>query len=41
MLSAAGFDTGRFHALPIESEAKGPALFAAVATKSAIAPVQR
>ena len=33
MLSAAGFDAVRFHALPIEDDARGPALFAAVATK--------
>jgi ubiquinone/menaquinone biosynthesis C-methylase UbiE len=34
MLSAAGFDNIRIHPLPIEEEAKGPALFAAVATKA-------
>lgn len=34
LLAAAGFDRVRFHALPINQEAKGPALFAAVATRS-------
>ena len=34
LLTAAGFDGVRIHALPISEDAKGPALFAAVATKS-------
>jgi ubiquinone/menaquinone biosynthesis C-methylase UbiE len=33
MLIAAGFECVRFHPLPIDSDAKGPALFAAVAVK--------
>ena len=33
MLTNAGFDNVRIHALPIEEDAKGPALFAAVGTK--------
>ncbi len=33
MLTNAGFDNVRIHALPIEADAKGPALFAAVGTK--------
>jgi ArsR family transcriptional regulator len=33
MLTSAGFDNVRIHALPIDEEAKGPALFAAVGTK--------
>lgn len=33
MLTAAGFDHVRIHALPINDDAKGPALFAAIATK--------
>lgn len=33
MLGAAGFDDVGFHGLPIDEAAKGPALFAAVATK--------
>ena len=34
MLSAAGFVDIRVHGLPIEEDAKGPALFAAAATKA-------
>jgi ArsR family transcriptional regulator len=33
MLANAGFDNVRIHALPIDEDAKGPALFAAVGTK--------
>jgi ArsR family transcriptional regulator len=33
MLTIAGFDNVRIHALPIDEDAKGPALFAAVGTK--------
>ena len=33
LLSAAGFDGLRFHPLPIDEDAKGPALFVAVGTK--------
>ena len=33
MLGSAGFDRIRIHSLPIEDEARGPALFAAVAAK--------
>jgi ubiquinone/menaquinone biosynthesis C-methylase UbiE len=33
MLTHAGFDNVRIHALPMDEDAKGPALFAAVATK--------
>ena len=33
MLTTAGFDNVRIHALPIEEDAKGPALFAAVGTR--------
>jgi ArsR family transcriptional regulator len=33
MLTYAGFDNVRIHALPIDEDAKGPALFAAVGTK--------
>jgi ArsR family transcriptional regulator len=33
MLGTAGFDDARVYALPIEEDAKGPALFAAVAMK--------
>jgi ubiquinone/menaquinone biosynthesis C-methylase UbiE len=33
MLTSAGFDNVRIHALPIDEDAKGPALFAAVGTK--------
>jgi ArsR family transcriptional regulator len=33
MLTAAGFDNIRMHSLPVEEDAKGPALFAAVATR--------
>ena len=33
MLTTAGFDNVRIHALPIDEDAKGPALFAAVGTK--------
>jgi ArsR family transcriptional regulator len=33
MLANAGFDKARVHPLPIEDDVKGPALFAAVATK--------
>jgi ArsR family transcriptional regulator len=33
MLATAGFADVRFRALPIDEDAKGPALFAAVATK--------
>jgi ArsR family transcriptional regulator len=33
LLTAAGFDHIRFHALPIDEDAKGPALFAAVAVR--------
>ena len=36
MLAAAGFDDIRVYALPIDDEAKGPALFAATAAKSAV-----
>jgi ArsR family transcriptional regulator len=35
MLATAGFDNIRIHSLPIEEEAKGPALFVAVAGKQA------
>jgi ubiquinone/menaquinone biosynthesis C-methylase UbiE len=34
LLTAAGFEDIRIHALPVDPEAKGPALFAAVARKS-------
>lgn len=34
LLAAAGFDGVRIHALPIDEDAKGPALFGAVATRS-------
>jgi SAM-dependent methyltransferase len=33
LLAAAGFDSVRIHALPINDDAKGPALFTAVATR--------
>ncbi|HUE87047.1 MAG TPA: metalloregulator ArsR/SmtB family transcription factor [Vicinamibacterales bacterium] len=33
MLTAAGFDNVRIHALPVDEDARGPALFAAVGTK--------
>jgi ubiquinone/menaquinone biosynthesis C-methylase UbiE len=34
MLNVAGFENIRIHALPVDPDAKGPALFAAVATRS-------
>ena len=34
LLTSAGFDNVRIHTLPIDDDAKGPALFAAVATKA-------